>query len=104
MANRLSALKRIRVLNSLLLDGLSERSVERLVGVSRETVGRLARELGEGAERLHDRLIRDLPCEVVEIFGWRSPVNKTWSNHEGASGSGGGDMYTVVARDASSRW
>jgi hypothetical protein len=53
--------KRIAVL-AALVEGNSERAVERLTGVNRITINRLALAFGEGAQRLHDRLARDLTC------------------------------------------
>ncbi|XXU57702.1 hypothetical protein WME81_07385 [Sorangium sp. So ce1078] len=41
--------------------------------VNRETVGRLSLAFGRGAERLHDRLVRDLRTPLIpvdEIFGY----------------------------------
>jgi IS1 family transposase len=56
-----------------LVEGNSERAVERMTGVNRETVGRLALRFGEGAQRLHDRLVRDLTCDLIdldEMWSW----------------------------------
>ncbi len=56
--------KRIAVL-AALVEGNSERAVERMTDVNRETVGRLSLEFGRGAQRLHDRLARDLMCSQI---------------------------------------
>ena len=36
-------------------------------GVNRETVGRYALRFGEGAQRLHDRLARDMACSLLDL-------------------------------------
>lgn len=51
--------KRAAVL-AALLDGNSIRAIERMTDVHQRTIGRLLLRLGEGAARLHDRLVRDL--------------------------------------------
>ncbi len=72
MANVLPRERQLAVL-AALVDGNAERAVERMTGVSRPTINRFARLAGEGAARLHDRLIRDLSCSRVafdEQWAW----------------------------------
>lgn len=48
-----------------LVEGNSECAVERLCDVNRKTISRLAIEFGTGAQRLHDRMARDLACTQI---------------------------------------
>ncbi|WP_437494835.1 transposase [Sorangium sp. So ce1014] len=92
----------MRVL-AALLDGNSERAVERMTEVNRETVGRLSLAFGRGAERLHDRLVRDLRTQLIqvdEVFGYvgKKPARVTKDDPESI-----GEAYTFVAMDTLSR-
>lgn len=62
----LPAEKRLAVLAGLV-EGNSERAIERMTGVNRETIGRFGLKFGEGARRLHDRLVRGLSCNVIDV-------------------------------------
>src|SRR4051812_33462847 len=66
VANVLPGEKRLRVL-AALVDGNSERAVERMTEVNRETVGRYALTFGIAAEHLHNRIARDLSCSLIEV-------------------------------------
>ncbi|WP_437588353.1 IS1 family transposase [Sorangium sp. So ce1000] len=66
MANVLPAERRLEVL-AALVNGTSIRAAERMTGVHRDTIGRFARAIGEGCARLHDRMVRDLTCPLVDI-------------------------------------
>ncbi len=70
MANVLSDELRLRVF-AALVDGNSIRAVERMTEVHRDTVMRFGVLAGSGAQRLHDRLVRDLSCSLIEV-GTRS--------------------------------
>jgi transposase len=72
MANVFPAEQRLEVL-AALVNGTSIRATERMTGVHRDTIGRFAQAIGEGCARLHDRLVRDLTCSLVdldEMHGW----------------------------------
>ena len=51
---------------SALTEGCSIRATERLTGAHRDTVMRLGVRVGQGCERLHDRVMRDLNVAVIE--------------------------------------
>lgn len=103
MANVLSDGKRLRVL-AALVDGNSERAVERITEVNARTIRKFALVLGAGAQRLHDRLVRDLSCSVVEVDEIWSYVQKKQARVDPAKdGPDVGEAYTFVALDASSR-
>lgn len=101
--NYLSREKRIAVL-AALVEGNSERAVERLCDVNRETVGRLALEFGRGAQRLHDRLARDLMCsQIVADEVWSYCLAKE-ARVRPDHPEGTGEAYTFVALDKPSRF
>ncbi len=94
--------KRVRVL-AALLDGNSERAVERMTDVNRRTISRLVLALGAGAERLHDRLVRDLRTPLVqvdEVWGYVAKKNARVTENDAP---GIGEAYTFVGMDTLSR-
>lgn len=95
--------KRIAVL-AALVEGNSERAVERMCDVNRETVGRLALAFGAGAQRLHDRLARDLSCSQIiadELWGYvYAKEARVRPDHP----AGAGEAYTFSALDKTSRF
>jgi IS1 family transposase len=101
--NVLSREKRIAVL-AALVEGNSERAVERMTDVNRETVGRLALSFGLGAQRLHDRLARDLACtQIVADETW-SYVGVKEARRRPDHPEGSGEAYTWTALDKTSRF
>lgn len=69
MANILSMEKKIAVIRALA-EGSSIRSIERIMGVHRDTIMRLGVKVGKGCTALMDAKMRDLPCNrlVVEVL------------------------------------
>jgi IS1 family transposase len=63
--NTLSAERQTRIIGALC-EGCSIRATERLTDTHRDTVMNLSVRVGEGCERLHDRLMRDLNVAVIE--------------------------------------
>lgn len=103
MANFLSEEKRLRVL-AALVEGNSERAIERMTGVQQKTIGRFALSLGEGAMNLHNRLARDLHCSLVTVDEIWSYVGKKQARVTPEDGPDVGEAYTFTAMDASSRF
>lgn len=103
MSNVLDLDKRLRVL-AALVDGNSERAVERMTGVQQKTIGRLSLALGEGAIRLHNRMARNLSCSLVQVDEIWSYVGKKQARVTEADEAGIGEAYTFVALDSSSRF
>lgn len=103
LVNVLPRDKRIAIL-AALVEGNSERAVERLTGANRETVGRLALAFGEGAQRLHDRMARDLSCtQIVADEAWSfCQVKEARVRPDHPAGSG--EAYVFVALDKTSRF
>ena len=92
--NRLPLERRALILNCLT-EGMSQRATARIVGVSRNTVSKLAIDAGEAAAEYQDRTFRDLDCEIIEAdeiwsFVYARRYTKT-TNPEA------GDVWTWVA-------
>src|ERR1700685_2373777 len=94
--------EQIAVLSGLV-DAHSERAIERTTLVNRRTISRLAMRLGAGAQRLHDRLVRDLSCSRIEMDEIWSYVGKKQSRVKEADPEGVGEAYTFVGLDHASR-
>ena len=58
--------KQVQVI-SALTEGCSIRSTERLTNVNRNTIMSLGVRVGEGCARLHDRTMRDLQVNTIEL-------------------------------------
>jgi IS1 family transposase len=102
MANVLPREKRLAV-TAALVDGNSIRAVERMTGVHRDTIMRFGLALGEGCDRLHNRLVRDLSCSLVDMdeqWGW---VKKKGPRVTAEDPADIGEQWTWVALDRSSR-
>ena len=66
MANYLSRQKQVQVAQCLV-DGVSIRATERIVGVHRDTVIRLLLKLGHWCQEIHDSLVRNVPAQRIEV-------------------------------------
>ena len=96
--------KQIEVI-SALTEGLGIRATARVTGVNRETVGKLALQIGRGCAELHDRMmvgIRVNRIECDELWAYvghkRNPQDRKPSFNPEK-----GDQYTFIALGASSR-
>jgi hypothetical protein len=58
--------KRLEAL-AALVNGSSIRAASRMTGILQETIGRFGFAIGVGCARLHDRLVRDLSCALVDM-------------------------------------
>ena len=77
--NKLPLEKRVQILN-MLVEGSSMRSIERVAGVSINTVSKLLVEAGKAAERFHDRTVKglntaQLQCDEIWSFCYAKKVN-----------------------------
>ena len=66
MANHLRREKRVAIVN-LMCEGCSIRSVERITGVHRDTIGRLLLRVGKHCERIMADRLAGLQCDQLEI-------------------------------------
>lgn len=64
--NTLSLERRSQIL-SALVEGNSVRSTSRMTGAHIGTILSLLKRVGDGCERLMDRMMRDLQCERLEL-------------------------------------
>ena len=88
---------------SMLCEGNSIRGVERMTGVHRDTIMRLAVRVGEGMGKVQNELFVNLnskQIEVDEIWGFIGAKESTAK--EKNLGSEYGDVWTWVALDAES--
>lgn len=102
MANVLPHEKRLAV-TAALVDGNSIRAVERMTGVHRDTIMRFGLTLGAGCDRLHNRLVRDLSCSLIDMdeqWGW---VKKKGPRVTAEDPPGVGEAWTWVGLDRGSR-
>ena len=102
MSNVLSDDKRLAVLKALV-DGCSISTVSRLTEVNRRTITRLLLAFGLGAQRLWDRLCRDLVSARVEFDEIWSYVGKKEARRLPTDAPGIGEAYSFVAIDSLSR-
>jgi IS1 family transposase len=104
MANELKTEKKTLAV-SMLAEGNSIRSIERVTGVHRDTIMRLGVRVGEGCQRILDEKCRNLNCsriEVDEIWGFIGMKQKT-AHRLNQIGNGVGDIWTWIAIDPDSK-
>jgi IS1 family transposase len=102
--NKLPLAKRAKVLE-LLCEGMSMRSIERVVGCSINTVDKLLREAGTACAIYHDEHVRDLKSkrvQVDEIWSFTYAKQKNVADAKDAP-YGAGDTWTWTAIDADSK-
>lgn len=101
--NKLDMDRQVQII-SALVEGNSIRSVERMTGVHRDTIMRLAVRVGDGCDRLMDRMMRGLTCEKLqldEIWAYIGMKQKTARALNKTDEFG--DLYTFVAIDADTK-
>ena len=97
--NVLSFEKQVQVI-SALTEGCSIRSTERLTGANRNTVMTLGVRVGDGCERLHDRLMRDLNVGIIECDEQWDFIAKKQKRVKQGDPSEFGDVWLHVAISA----
>jgi IS1 family transposase len=100
MANKLPTEKKVTVI-SMLAEGNSIRSIERMTGVNRNTIMSLAMRVGTACKSIMDEKMRGLTCkqiEVDEIWGFVGAKQK----NAGKAGAFG-DVWTFIALDADTK-
>ena len=87
-----------------LVEGNSIRSVERMTGIHRDTIMRLAVRVADGCDRLLDEMMRCLTCprlqldEIWAYVGMKQATARRLNKTDEF-----GDLYTFVAIDADSK-
>lgn len=102
MPNVLPDDKRLAVLRALV-DGCSIAATARMTDVNERTITKLLLTFGAGAQRLHDRLVRDLTCALVQFDEIWSYVGKKEARRLPTDAPGIGEAYTFTALDTLSR-
>ncbi|WP_437281736.1 hypothetical protein WME90_14625 [Sorangium sp. So ce375] len=101
MANVLPLERRLEVL-AALVNGTSIRAASRMTGVHQDTIGRFGQAIGEGCARLHDRLVRDLTCALVDLdeqHSWcRKRQNKVDATKDDAASVGEQWTWAAICR------
>jgi len=80
-----------------LTEGCSIRATERLTGVHRDTIMRLAVKIGEGCAMLHHGMMRDLQVGRIELDEIWSYVGKKQRKVTPEDDDMCGDQYTFIA-------
>ena len=102
--NKLKVDKQILVA-SMLVEGNSIRSIERITGVNRNTIMKLGITLGEKARELSDSFMTDIKCnllQVDEIWCFIGKKNRNLTTQEKRQGEFG-DQYIFVALDSDTK-
>jgi IS1 family transposase len=103
--NKLPLAKRAQVLE-LLCEGMSMRSIERIVGCSINTVDKLLRDAGEAALAYHDKAVRGVKSQRIqcdEIWSFVHAKQKNAPTSKRAGDPTIGDCWTWTAIDADSK-
>jgi IS1 family transposase len=102
--NRLSLAARTQIINCLV-EGNSIRSTERMTNTHRDTIMRLAVEVGQGCERIMGEKMRNLPCQRIQVDEIWSYVGKHQRFLKPTDDrSQTGDMWTFVALDPDTKF
>jgi IS1 family transposase len=103
--NKLPLAKRAHILE-LLCEGMSMRSIERVVGCSINTVDKLLCEAGEAALAYHDKAVRNVRSQRIqcdEIWSFVHAKQKNAPTSKRAGDPTTGDCWTWTAIDADSK-
>jgi hypothetical protein len=99
MANVLPFDKQVIAI-SALTEGCSIRATERLTGTHRETIMRLGVRVGEGCAIVHDRLMRGLNVNLLQLDEVWAFIGKKQKRLTPDDAPEKGDQYLFVALDA----
>src|SRR5215471_11291074 len=94
--NVLSRDQQIKVI-AALTEGMSNRSVERLTGIHRDTIMRLGARVGRGCAELHDRMMIGIRTGRLELDELWVYVGKKQARITRKDGAAFGDQYTFIA-------
>src|SRR6266849_5452477 len=103
--NKLPLAKRAQVL-TLLCEGVSMRSIERIVGCSINTVDKLLQDAGEAALAYHDKAIRGVKATRIqcdEIWSFVGAKQKNVGSSKRAGDPTAGDCWTWTAIEAETK-
>jgi IS1 family transposase len=100
--NRLSTAERAKVV-SVLVEGNSLRATSRITDVARMTIEKLLRDLGAACAAHHDRAVRAVKSQRVQVDEIWSFVGAKQKNVPEAKRNEWGDLWTWTALDADSK-
>jgi IS1 family transposase len=100
--NALSLERQTRII-SALCEGCSIRATERLTETHRDTVMILSVRVGQGCERLHDRMMRDLQVGVIELDEQWDFIGKKQKRVRQGDSPEMGDVWLFVALAATQK-
>ena len=100
--NKLPTAKRAMIL-SMLVEGMSMRSISRTVGVSINTVTKLLVDAGHACAEYHDQTVRNVKARRVQCDEIWSFCYAKQKNARHAKASFAGDVWTWTALDADSK-
>src|SRR5207244_5616768 len=83
-----------------LTEGCSIRATERLLDIHRDTIMRLGVRVGEGCARLHDRMMRNLHVNLVQMDEQWAFIGKKQKRVRDGDAPEMGDVWLFVALDA----
>ena len=85
---------------NLLLEGLSIRSTERIVGIHRDSICDLILVVGENLDRFHHKAVVDVPVTDVQVDEiWDFVGKKSKRVQKGETGVGDAWTYTAIERE-----
>lgn len=103
MANHLNTDKKTTAI-SLLCEGSSIRSIERITGIHRDTVMRLGVRVGAGCRELMDSMFHGLRSEQIQVDEmWGFIGAKASTVRRKNLGNDYGDVWVWIAIDADSK-
>ena len=103
--NKLHVANRAKILN-LLCEGMSMRSIERIIGCSINTVDKLLCDAGEAALAYHDRAVRGVKAQRIqcdEIWSFVGAKQKNVASSKRAADPTAGDCWTWTAIEADTK-
>lgn len=100
--NTLSAERQSRIIGALC-EGCSIRATERLTDTHRDTVMNLSVRVGQGCERLHDRMMRDLEVSTIELDEQWDFITKKAKRVQTGDPQEYGDVWLFVALAANQK-
>jgi IS1 family transposase len=102
--NKLTTAERAKVINCLV-EGCSLRATQRMTGFAKKTIARLQVEIGQACAAYSDKIMRNLPCKVIQVDEvWTFTYCKQGNVPEHLQGDESiGDTWTWIAIDADSK-
>ena len=102
--NKLSPEERARILH-MLCEGMAIRAIERMTGVSKNTIIKLLNDAGAALGAYQDKVFRNLSCKHVQVDEIWSFTHCKQKNVKTATAApeGAGDVWTWTAIDAETK-